>query len=173
MNKKITCIICILMVAVKVSAADEKLTKTINNDTSFNNSIETNVKAKVKSSPKVNSKLTLASIDVQLDLSSIESELTGNETVFISARAWQGARVPLAIKRFILNDLPSLVTLDSSNAMTPEKDITSAKALEVMVLISESGDASPNSGDWLATAGPISLETQKKPVLLHVTDDLP
>ncbi|TEW43031.1 c-type cytochrome biogenesis protein CcmI/CycH [Psychromonas algicola] len=173
MNKRVACIICILMIAVKVSAADKKLTQTIISDTSFNNSIETNVKAKVKSSPKVNSKLALASIDVQLDLSSIKSELTGNETVFVYARAWQGSRVPLAIKRFKLNDLPSLVTLDSSNAMAPGKDITSVEKLEVLVRVSQSGHASPQSGDWLATTGPISLETQKNPVLPNFIEQLP
>jgi len=161
------------MITFKISAADGKLTQTINSDTSFNNSIETSIKAKVKPNPKVNSKLALASIDVQLDLSSIKSELTGNETVFVYARAWQGSRVPLVIKRFKLNDLPSLVTLDSSNAMAPGKDITSAEKLEVLVRVSQSGHASPQSGDWLAIAGPISLETQKNPVLPNFIEQLP
>jgi len=173
MSKTIACIICILMVAVKVSAADGKLAQTISGDTSFTNSIEANVKAEDKFSPKVNTKSSPASIDVQLDISSIEFELTGNETVFVYARAWQGARVPLAIKRFTVNELPSQISLDSSNAMAPGKDITSAKKLELIVRVSKSGEASPQSGDWFATSGPISLETQTKPVLLHVTEQLP
>lgn len=170
MSKRIAYIVCILIVFVKVTPANGMLLERISGDT---NSIEASVKAEVEFSPKVNSKPAFASIDVQLNISSIESELTGNETVFVYARAWQGAKVPLAIKRFTVNELPSQISLDSSNAMAPAMDITSAKKLELIARVSKSGQASPQTGDWFATAGPISIETQKKPVVLNVTKQYP
>lgn len=114
-----------------------------------------------------------AAIDVKVEIDSAKLSLKGDETVFVYARAWQGAKVPLAIKRFGIKDLPDKVVLDSSSAMAQGMDITSVSQLEIVARVSSSGLATPQSGDWIATAGPIFLNSQKGPVSLKVTEQIP
>lgn len=114
-----------------------------------------------------------AAIDVKVEIDSAKLSLKGDETVFVYARAWQGAKVPLAIKRFSLKELPDKVVLDSSSAMAQGMDITSVSQLEIVARISSSGLATPQSGDWIATAGPVFLNSQKGPVSLKVTEQIP
>lgn len=127
------------------------------------------------SSGKVDTKKkqVTAAIDVKVDIDSAKLSLKGDETVFIYARAWQGAKVPLAIKRFNLKELPDKVVLDSSSAMAQGMDITSVSQLEIVARVSSSGLATPQSGDWIATAGPVFLNSQKGPVSLKVTEQIP
>jgi len=114
-----------------------------------------------------------AAIDVKVEIDSAKLSLKGDETVFVYARAWQGAKVPLAIKRFSLKELPDKVVLDSSSAMAQGMDITSVSQLEIVARISSSGLATPQSGDWIATVGPVFLNSQKGPVSLKVTEQIP
>ena len=79
------------------------------------------------------------------------------DTVFIYARAWKGAKMPLAIQRITVADLPKTIRLDTSMAMAPGMDLTTAAELELLARISKSGSPVPQSGDWQATAGPVTL----------------
>ena len=96
-----------------------------------------------------------------------------NDTVFVYARAWQGAKMPLAIARLTVADLPKTVRLDNSMAMAPGMDMASASQLELIARISKSGSPVPQAGDWQASMGPVSLGDALEQKPLVITDKVP
>ncbi len=76
-------------------------------------------------------------------------------TVFIYARAWQGAKIPLAITKVQASELPLTLKLDDSMAMAPGMNLSSAEQVEIIARLSPSGNAIAQAGDWQATLGPI------------------
>ncbi len=69
------------------------------------------------------------------------------DTLFIFARAAQGPRVPLAIRRAQVKDLPLAFSLDDSMAMAPEMKLSRFRQVIVGARISKSGNAMPATGD--------------------------
>lgn len=98
---------------------------------------------------------------------------SSEDAVFVYARAWQGAKMPLAIQRFTVADLPKTLRLDKSMAMAPGMDITSAPQLEIIARVSKKGSATAASGDWQASEGPVTLDTLKAPITLVIATQLP
>lgn len=80
-----------------------------------------------------------------------------DQVVFVYARAWQGPKMPLAIARIPANDLPREVVLDESMAMAPGMTLASFPQLELVARLSQSGQPSPQPGDWQATRGPVRV----------------
>jgi len=110
-------------------------------------------------------------VDVSIDSSKVS--VSGTETVFIYARAWKGAKIPLAIKRIQVKDLPTQIRLSTDDAMAQGMDITTSPQLEVLARLSKSGQAVPQSGDWQISFGPVSLDEQKSPIKLQISEQLP
>lgn len=96
-----------------------------------------------------------------------------NDTVFVYARAWRGPKMPLAITRFNARELPKFVTLDETMAMVPGMSITSFEELELVARVSKSGQPAAQSGDWQAAFGPLTLVSQKEPLSLTISEQLP
>lgn len=69
------------------------------------------------------------------------------DTVFIVARAAEGPRVPLAVLRKRVADLPINFTLDDSLAMAPNMTLSKFPKVIVSARISKSGQAMPARGD--------------------------
>lgn len=80
-----------------------------------------------------------------------------NAVAFVYARAWQGSKMPLAITKVLVNELPNALLLTESMAMSPAATLSSVSQVEVVVRISESGSATPEAGDWQGSVGPIDL----------------
>jgi cytochrome c-type biogenesis protein CcmH len=81
------------------------------------------------------------------------------DTVFVFARAAQGPRMPLAILRKRVSDLPLTFTLDDSTAMQPEMSLSKFSSVIVGARISRTGDALPRSGDLVGQVGPVDTGT--------------
>jgi cytochrome c-type biogenesis protein CcmH len=69
------------------------------------------------------------------------------DTVFVFARAADGPRMPLAVVRRTVADLPFDFTLDDSLAMSPQTRLSGASRVIVGARISRSGNATPQPDD--------------------------
>jgi cytochrome c-type biogenesis protein CcmH len=78
------------------------------------------------------------------------------ETVFIFARAAQGPRMPLAVLRKQVKDLPVVFKLDDSMAMAPGLQLSSFPRVIVGARISKTGTATPAPGDLVGTSQPVA-----------------
>ncbi len=85
-------------------------------------------------------------VRVTLD-SALAGRVTPEETVFIFARAAQGPRMPLAIARKQVKDLPATVTLDDAMAMAPAFRLSLFPEVTVAARVSRAGNAMPQPGD--------------------------
>lgn len=77
-----------------------------------------------------------------------------SDTVFIFARAVQGPRMPLAVQRGKVSDLPLTFKLDDSLAVSPDFKISGFTEVRIEARISRSGSATPGPGDLIGT-GPV------------------
>lgn len=78
---------------------------------------------------------------------SFRSRSDPNDTVFILVRAAQGPKMPLAIVRKQVRDLPFKFKLDDSTAMTPQMKISNFDRVVVIARVSKSGNAMSQTGD--------------------------
>jgi len=69
------------------------------------------------------------------------------DAVFVFARAVQGPKMPLAVLRKQVKDLPLRFELDDSMAMTPGRELSSFARVVVGARVSKSGSATPKPGD--------------------------
>lgn len=81
---------------------------------------------------------------------SLAARVGPEDTVFIFARAAEGPRMPLAIRRHRASELPIRFTLDDSQAMSPELKLSKFPRVVVGARISKSGNAMPQPGDLIA-----------------------
>ena len=73
------------------------------------------------------------------------------------ARAAEGSRVPLAILRKQVKDLPLTFKLDDSMAMSPAARLSGATKVIVGARVSKSGGAMPQPGDLQGLSEPVSV----------------
>ncbi len=83
------------------------------------------------------------------------SKADPDDTVFIVARAASGPRMPLAVLRKQVKDLPLSFKLDDSMAMAPTARISDHAEVVVIARISKSGNAIPQPGDISGQSAPI------------------
>ncbi|MDH3325600.1 MAG: c-type cytochrome biogenesis protein CcmI [Gammaproteobacteria bacterium] len=91
----------------------------------------------------------------------IASKASPEDIVFVFARAATGPRMPLAIIRKQVKDLPFDFTLDDSLAMNPSMKISSVPQVVVGARISKSGNAMPQPGDLQGASNVITLADNK------------
>lgn len=114
-----------------------------------------------------------ASVTVQVALDPGLSDAAAPEdTLFIFARAVQGPRMPLAIVRKQVKDLPVTVTLDDSLAMSPAMSLSKFGEVTVGARVSKSGNAIPQSGDLQGTVSPVATQGAQ-PVQLTIDSRVP
>jgi len=96
---------------------------------------------------------------IQLWVSIDEGIIASSDSVvFVFARSASGPRMPLAVAKLTVADLPVILTLDDSMAMAPGLNLSSQKEIEVVARIAKNGIANPGPGDIEGRVGPIKLE---------------
>jgi len=82
------------------------------------------------------------------------------DTVFILARAAQGPKMPLAVFRKQVKDLPLEFTLDDTMAMQPQLKLSGFEQIVVVARVSKSGTPMSQPGDIEGMSGPIKPGTK-------------
>jgi cytochrome c-type biogenesis protein CcmH len=85
----------------------------------------------------------------------MKAKANPTDTVFVLARAVQGPKMPLAILRKQVQDLPLQFALDDSTAMAPQMKLSNFDEVVVVVRVSKSGNAMPQPGDLQGISGPV------------------
>ena len=80
-----------------------------------------------------------------------------DDTVFIFARAAEGPRMPLAILRKRVGDLPVQFTLDDSMAMAPQMKLSTFPNVVVGARVSKTANATPQPGDLQGQSAPVKV----------------
>ena len=110
-----------------------------------------------KKSPPGNSALKAgASLKVTVSLSPmLAKQAAPDDVVYVFARAVNGPRMPLAIVRAQVKDLPTTIVLEESQGMGQGMTLSSAPEVIVVARVSKSGMANAQNGDLEGTSAPI------------------
>ncbi|MGW9062601.1 c-type cytochrome biogenesis protein CcmI [Achromobacter animicus] len=77
----------------------------------------------------------------------LRDKVAPNDTVFILARPMEGSRMPVAILKLQVADLPRAFVLDDSTSMSPDATLSKAGKVRVEIRVSRSGNAAAQAGD--------------------------
>jgi cytochrome c-type biogenesis protein CcmH len=109
----------------------------------------------------------------QISLSAaLKAKTSPNDAVFVYATPANGDRMPLAIMKTTVSQLPLNFTLDDSTAMTPDRKLSTAGEVFIKVRVSKSGNAMPQSGDLTGgSEGPVKVGS--KGLKIEIKDQMP
>lgn len=90
----------------------------------------------------------------------LQDRVRPDDTVFVFARAAQGGRMPLAIVRHQMRDLPLTFTLDERHAMAAGSGLVAGQTVVVGARVSRSGQALPQPGDLEGLSAAVPVGTR-------------
>jgi cytochrome c-type biogenesis protein CcmH len=97
-------------------------------------------------------------IDVHVSLApELQKSASPGDTVFIYAQALSGPKMPLAIVRKQVSDLPLTVSLNDTMAMMPNMKLSSFAKVKLLARISKSGNAISQPGDLIGVIDQVAL----------------
>jgi cytochrome c-type biogenesis protein CcmH len=122
------------------------------------------------SAPAVAAAPATGRVSGKVDLSpALKAQVAPTDTVFVFARAAEGPRMPLAILRRQVKDLPVEFALDDSMAMAPNMKLSSFAEVVVGARVSRSGNAAPQSGDLEGLSRPVKVGASGVAVVIDNT----
>jgi cytochrome c-type biogenesis protein CcmH len=112
---------------------------------------------------------TAASLQVKVDISDdVRSRFSPGDAVFIYAKAAAGPKMPLAVQRLTLEQLPTTVTLDDSMAMMEGMNMSSFGSVIVSARVTTSGSAIAQAGDYI---GQFKVDDVTKSEMVEISID--
>jgi len=97
----------------------------------------------------------------------LAASVSPDDVVYVFARPVQGPRMPLAIMKKRVRDLPITFSLDDSMSMSPTATLSSAGEVIVGARISRSGQAIPQSGDVEGFSAPVKVGARGVAVVIE------
>jgi cytochrome c-type biogenesis protein CcmH len=99
-----------------------------------------------------------ASVQGTVSLSRAQAaKVAPSDTVFVFARALEGPRMPLAIQRRQVKELPLAFSLDDTLAMSPAMKLSNFTEVVIGARVSKSGNATPQRGDLQGISKPVKV----------------
>lgn len=113
---------------------------------------------------------TAATISGKVSINpALAGKVAPTDTVFVFARAATGPKVPLAVLRKQVKDLPFQFTLDDSMAMQPKMGISNYDQVVVLARVSKSGEATARTGDLEGSTGAVKPGSKDLNVVIDST----
>ncbi|MEO6746714.1 MAG: c-type cytochrome biogenesis protein CcmI [Caldimonas sp.] len=97
---------------------------------------------------------------------SLQAGARPDDTVFVFARSTDGSRMPLAVQRARVADLPLTFRLDDSMAMSPQAKLSDAKAVRIEARVSRQGSANPAAGDLIGASEPVAPGAERLALII-------
>ncbi|MEO8310600.1 MAG: hypothetical protein ABI520_05460 [Caldimonas sp.] len=88
------------------------------------------------------------------------AKASADATVYVFARPADGSRMPVALLRKRVRDLPLEFRLDDSNAMVPDVRLSTVQTVVIGARISRHGDVMPQPGDMQGWSAPVPVGTR-------------
>lgn len=102
-------------------------------------------------------------IEVQVSLApELQKSVSPDDTVFVYAQALSGPKMPLAIVRKQVSDLPLTVSLNDTMAMMPNMKLSNFSNVKLLARISKSGNAILQPGDLIGEIDKVTLADKSK-----------
>jgi cytochrome c-type biogenesis protein CcmH len=103
------------------------------------------------------------SVDIKVSLAAdLQTDAKPEDTVFIYAQALSGPKMPLAIIRKQVKELPLSVSLTDAESMIPNMKLSNFKQIRLLARISKSGNAMPQTGDLIGVIEQANLADRKE-----------
>ncbi|MFY7854684.1 MAG: c-type cytochrome biogenesis protein CcmI/CycH, partial [Rubrivivax sp.] len=90
----------------------------------------------------------------------LRAQVRPEDVVFVFARPAEGPRMPLAVVKAQVKDLPLNFALDDSMAMSPAARLSGSPRVVVTARISRTGQAGPQAGDLTGESGVVAADAQ-------------
>lgn len=100
-------------------------------------------------------------LNVHVSLSDdVNQQLAEGEdrVVFVYAIPTDGQRMPLAAVKLMASDLPKVVSLSNTNAMSPANNLSSVSNVNIFAIVSKSGGVGIKPGDFKAEVQNIAVD---------------
>lgn len=95
------------------------------------------------------------------------------QTVFVALVAISGPPMPLAARKVRAGDLPIKISLSDADAVMAGHNLSSAKEFKAIARLSQTGSATPQSGDWEISSGTLKAGAQIGVVDLLISQKRP
>ena len=112
-----------------------------------------------------------ARVSGRVDLAdALRAKAPAQATLFVFARPVDGSRMPVALLRKKIGDLPLSFSLDDSMAMVPNVSLSKFSKVVVVARVSARGDITPAPGDLEGVSAPVTVNS--KNLQLQITEVL-
>ncbi len=97
---------------------------------------------------------------------SVRKQLTGDEIIFVYAKAANGPPMPLAVYRDKVSNLKDKIILSDKDAMQPQLKLSNFEKIQVIARISQTGVANGQSGDFEGKSQIIKKPYSKEQIIV-------